>query len=779
MKISTRLMVGAIALTVFAVIGSAGTTGILALNDSSNAIETTLKNQFHAIAVGREAAVQSSLNHYQDLLNSLANGRMTQDAAYGFVRPFDSYRYEVGIMDKNALSGELAQWYQAEYVPFHQRKSRGDTPDADTWLEQMAYEAQLLQHFYLQTNPGWPDKLADMSDRSDATIYGQQHRKYHTSYHDVIQRFGFSDLMLVDHSGLRVIYSVSKGPHLGTSLKQGPFKETELAHTAKGLLQNPQRFFISGFEHSPFQQGELSLYVGVAVYHNAHSPERPVGYLIAQIPASRFEALLSNNSHWQDLGLGQTGDIYMAGPQGQVITDLRAHQQNPSDFNRLLRNTSLAEQAGAIERTGTSAGWLHLNTSPITAATAGAAGTDLAQDYAGREVYTAWQPLRLGEHTYALIVQQDPSEVFAAMHELRARVGASIIVAALVLIALAALAAFFFSRYLARPMSELSRRIEATARSRDLSTSFDTSRSDEVGDISRSLNSLFASLGDTLAGVIASTRDSAATAAENATTSASCRADAQTQRREMGQMDSTLHQVEQSLQQMHQDLQQTASQSHAASQQARTGKHQMGDVVDQVSRLQTHITHSGESMQALSVAADDIVAVVDTIKGVAEQTNLLALNAAIEAARAGEHGRGFAVVADEVRRLSASTHDATGEIQALIDRLRDTVNSTAAGLATERDSAASCVDYASAAQQSLGSIQRSVADIESVIATIAERSKGEYDRAQQARGSLTQVLETVEHTDASIARLADSAERQRALAQTTLENVSRIRVAQQ
>ncbi|WP_020207636.1 methyl-accepting chemotaxis protein [Gilvimarinus chinensis] len=778
MKISTRLMLGAIALTVFAVIGSAGTTGILALKDSSNAIETTLKNQFHAIALGREAAVQSSLNHYQDLLNSLANGRMTQDAAYGFVRPFDSYRYEVGIMDKNALSSELAQWYQNEYTPFHQRKSDGVTPAVGQWLEQMAYEAQLLQHFYLQTNPGWPDKLADMTDRSDATIYGQQHRKYHASYHDVIQRFGFSDLMLVDHSGLRVIYSVSKGPHLGTSLQQGPFQNSALAHTAKDLQQNPQRFIVSEFEHSPFQQGELSLYVGVAVYHNAHSPERPVGYLIAQIPASRFEALLSNNRQWRDLGLGQTGDIYMAGPQGQVITDLRAHQQNPRAFTQMLHSAGLSHQAADIERTGTSAGWLQLNTQPVIAATSGTAGTDLAQDYAGREVYTAWQPLTMGENTYALIVQQEPSEVFAALHELRARVGASIAAAALVLIALAALAAFFFSRYLARPMSELSYHIETTARTRDLSTTFDTSRSDEVGDISRSLNSLFASLSDTLAGVIASTRDSAATAEENATTSASCRADAQTQRREMGQMDSALNQVEKSLQQMHQDLQETASQSHAASQEARAGKHQMGDVVDQVTRLQAHISYSGESMQALSSAADDIVAVVDTIKGVAEQTNLLALNAAIEAARAGEHGRGFAVVADEVRRLSASTHDATGEIQALIDRLRETVTSTASGLATERDSAAHCVDYASAAQQSLSNIQRSVADIENVITTIAESSKGEYDRAQQARGSLTQVLETVEHTDTSIAELADSAERQRALAQTTLENVSRIRVAQ-
>src|SRR5690625_1428412 len=85
-----------------------------------------------------------------------------------------------------------------------------------------------MTHYYLQTNPGGPGALHLMEDRQDSTIYSQQHRRYHASFRDLVERFGFSDLMLIDHQGERIIYSARKGPHLGTSLKTGPFRSSSL-----------------------------------------------------------------------------------------------------------------------------------------------------------------------------------------------------------------------------------------------------------------------------------------------------------------------------------------------------------------------------------------------------------------------------------------------------------------------------------------------------------------------------------------------------------------------
>ncbi|WP_339616780.1 methyl-accepting chemotaxis protein [uncultured Gilvimarinus sp.] len=773
MKISTRLTLGAIALTAIAVIGSAGTTGWLALKESSSAIETSLKNQFHAVARGRAAAIDAKLDSYRDLLSSLAHGRMTQDAVYGFVRPFDSFRYEVGTVDKDALAADLNTWYQQQYLPHVHRQSDVKPPVAE-WLASMSFEAQLLQHYYLQTNPGWPDQLTAMEDRSDATIYGQQHRKYHSSFRDIVERFGFSDLLLVDSGRQRVIYSVSKGPELGTSLTRGPFQSSQLAAVSQTLKQHPQELAISGFEHAAFNGGDQVFYLGVSVYHQAHSPERATGYVIAEVPARQLSALLSNNQDWREMGLGDTGDVYLAGPDGTLLTDLRPPAEGTHTLLRALADTGRLQHPARAQDTGSAAGWLQLDSHPVRQALAGDSGVGFAQDYLNHKVYSAWQPVAIGGQDYALIVQQNPAEVFAALGHLRTQVILSIAVAAIVLIALAMVAAVAYARYLGRPLARLAQEIESAAAKRNLAAQFASHRSDEVGDIGRSLNTLFSTLRGTFANVIEATEQSAHTAGSNAAISASCRSDAINQRREMSSVDTALTQVQEALEAMSKELGSTTTEVQQANKVAHEGKQQMAEVAVQIGGLQKQIARSDNSMQALTHAADDIVAVVDTIKGVAEQTNLLALNAAIEAARAGEHGRGFAVVADEVRRLSANTHDATGEIQQLIDRLRDTVGSTAAGLAAEQAGAVRCVESSSAAEQSLASIEQTVVRLETVIANAAARSEQECQRAQHMRDTLAGAMAMVEHADASIARLAESANDQSTLAHQTLDSTRQI-----
>jgi methyl-accepting chemotaxis protein len=215
----------------------------------------------------------------------------------------------------------------------------------------------------------------------------------------------------------------------------------------------------------------------------------------------------------------------------------------------------------------------------------------------------------------------------------------------------------------------------------------------------------------------------------------------------------------------------------AATRTADDGKQRVNAVAVQMRTLSTQVAHSGDSMAELRNAADNIVTVLVTIQRVAEQTNLLALNAAIEAARAGEHGRGFAVVAEEVRRLSFDTQAATGEIQELINHLRNTVDQTASGLAAEQESAARCVTESETAEQALLEIHRAVQQASDVIQSITQQAELESARAEEMRQRLAIMVQAVNETDQSIIRVANTAQQQHQVAHRMIQATRLLKIA--
>lgn len=345
------------------------------------------------------------------------------------------------------------------------------------------------------------------------------------------------------------------------------------------------------------------------------------------------------------------------------------------------------------------------------------------------------------------------------------------------LAALALFVAFWLARSISRPLVQLAVQVDKAARDRDLTLSVGQERSDEIGRISRSIQSLFEVLCQTLGQVKESSRYSVVTAGENATVSAQCRTEAERQLKEVGLVDRAISEGANAMEAISQTLMELSDSVDGTARDTQAGRAQVSQVAHRVSDLHQQVVQSGQSMTQLSLAADDIVAVVDTIQSVAEQTNLLALNAAIEAARAGEQGRGFAVVADEVRRLSASTHQATGEIQQLIDRLRNTVTETAEGLEAEQRSAQLCLREAREADSRLGSIEERIEQGRDQTVSLAGRAQQEYRRALELRERLTSMVRMVEESDSAIAQLAARAREQETMTSKTLTSVESIRAA--
>lgn len=778
MNIATRLMIGAIALTAIAVVSAAGTTGWLAVSDSSSVFEQSIAQQFQAVAIGRENAVQTQLTSYRELLLSLAHGRMAQDALYGLVRPFSSYHYEATSPGDEELRRQLKEWYEQDYAPLYQTQTQGLNAPLEDWLAGLSSDALLLQSNYMAHNTQGVAAMGELADASDGTVYGQQHKRYHNSFRDLVQRFGFSDLMLVDGHSLAVIYSVQKGPQFASSLQDGAFKDTALAEVARQLAANPSsEVAISGFSHSPFRFQQQVIYMGVPVFHELSGASQPLGFLIAEIPASRFSELMTGGFNWAALGLGKSGEAYLVAEDGRLITELRPMREQPEQFLAQIKTNADANDLSAMTRSHSAAGWLSLHSAAVAQALKGESGMGQERDYLGRDMLTAWRPLHIGSQKFALITQQTPDEVFSAIGKLRLDVGRNLLLAALLLTGLAAVVAFGFARYLTQPITRLAQQIQQAGAHKDLSVEFAAARDDELGHISQALNGLFRELRQMLAQVTQATEHSFSSASENAATSEQCRLETERQRREVHAVDSETTQMVRAFNHMTSQLGQVAGQVEQAAVTAEAGKGRVVAVADNMRHLSGQVAQSCESMAALRAAADDIVKVLDTIQSVAEQTNLLALNAAIEAARAGQHGRGFAVVADEVRRLSADTQVATGEIQQLINNLRQTVDHTASGLSLEQESAARCLAESEAAESALQSIQQAVGDIHQITNSLTQQAQGESSRAETMRRRLAEMVNAVNQTDESIARLAQSAQSQNQVAQRMMQTTKVLKFA--
>ncbi|MEJ2766743.1 methyl-accepting chemotaxis protein [Photobacterium sp. MCCC 1A19761] len=389
----------------------------------------------------------------------------------------------------------------------------------------------------------------------------------------------------------------------------------------------------------------------------------------------------------------------------------------------------------------------------------------------GQEKLISAVPIAGTDWTLGLI--EDKAEAFAGI----SRQITFISLASLGLyLVIAVVAAMIINRLLS-PLNNLSQSVRQLAQgSGDLTQRIEIERMDEIGELADHMNRFLAQIQTMITGIVTQSHTLSEQAARSARQTEQANHKVAEQQNDINQIATAIHEMSATSGEVASHAELTASAAQASTTACESGQHVIGQNRNAITQLADQIQDAAGVIHELEANAQNINQILSTIQGIAEQTNLLALNAAIEAARAGEQGRGFAVVADEVRVLSQRTHDSTEEIRSMIETLQQNTRQAVDSMKASTGLAGQSVDFAAAASDSLTQITSAITEISDMATQIASAAEEQRAVSEDISRNTQAIKDVSDHLAEQTRDVNQSSQAIHNAAETMRQDMSRFRI---
>ncbi|WP_218310164.1 HAMP domain-containing methyl-accepting chemotaxis protein [Alteromonas antoniana] len=350
-----------------------------------------------------------------------------------------------------------------------------------------------------------------------------------------------------------------------------------------------------------------------------------------------------------------------------------------------------------------------------------------------------------------------------------------VIVVVIVSIAIAAVIGFITVNAITRPLNRVNELLNI-ASSGDLTQRMDDSAQDEFGQLARNCNKLIGNLKSLITGINTRAEQLAAASEQTSTVTSQTTHSIQDQKSQISQVATATTEMHSTSQLVMQNAEDTLSQIRHADAEAENVRKISLENRNTIEVLARDVQDAAEVINKLHQDSASIGGILDVIRGVADQTNLLALNAAIEAARAGEQGRGFAVVADEVRTLASRTQESTQEINAMIEVLQAGAEKAVAVMNQGKEQTAVCVEQTERATQALDIISDAVHKAHDVSSQIEQSAREQNTVSHEISEKLETIVGIAEETTVGAQQTSESSHEVARLAEELQQSIRQFKV---
>jgi methyl-accepting chemotaxis protein len=540
---------------------------------------------------------------------------------------------------------------------------------------------------------------------------------------------GYEDALLIDAKLGQVLYSYKGLSDTGANLRSGVLSDSNLARLWQRIVETKQPSMV---DFALYQQtGQQAAFIGVPVFGRQ---DKGVfcGVLALRMSSSGIIGVMKTPAT-----AGRTAETYVVGPDLLIRSALRREDESSvmkQKVDSLSVQRALNNQAGSMKGRG----------------------------YHGEPVLSSYSPMRTLEGKaasdtlkWALVAEIDESETMGPA----VRMAYQIVLASVVIAVLVGVIGLLLARAVARPVMDLAAHVTG-AREGDLTVEIPgLNRNDEIGNLACAFQALLASLREQIQQTLAGVDVLSSSAEEISETVAALSVSTYKTSSAVTETTTTVEEVRQAAKSSSEKAKQVADEARHAVQISEEGKKATDETVSRMNIIKGQMTSIGETVVKLSEHTQSIERIIGTVQDIADQSNLLAVNASIEAARAGDQGKGFAVVAHEIKDMADQSKAATEQVRALLGDTQKWVSAVVAATEQGGKAVEAGVQQSFLTGESIKSLMQAVATSAQIAAVIQGSSEQQALGVGQVSVAMQRIGEALEQNVGGTTQLEDAAGR--------------------